>query len=384
MLADNFMIESLISFDRTVFPDAQVKPVLLFATKTKSTSAQRNVWFIRAQNGLPPIDLLPLVERQFDNLTDTSITKIRSRDLETSDTWGKHFKAPNLIAKIASHELMTKLQSQFNTHIGVQTLANDFFVLSSEQVSSLQIENCFLVPFAHSSQCYKAPLIEKHAVSTHFLFYCSDTKSDLCGTQALQYIEEGEKKEVPVRGKGTSVIGYQNKARIKRSWRPHWYDLRTGLEKRERAVILMPRFFSRNFQVVWNKAAFVAGDPFIECIPVNDNEIDSELYLAVLTNSLTELFVRVQSQLYGGGAHTVSPQRVKEISVVNLTLLTEEQKRLLRQAYRQYITTEARDRSVIDRALYEILQLDVATQKQIAEALEDLVKLSTTAKAKLS
>jgi hypothetical protein len=384
VLANSFAVESLISFDRAVFPDAQVKPVLLFATKTKSSSARRNVWFIRAQNGLPPIDLLPLVKRRYSDLSDTSVTKIKLRRLEASDTWGKHFKSPELIKEIASHELMTKLQNQFKTHIGVQTLANDFFVVSSKQISLLQIENRFLMPFAHSSQCYKSPLIEKLTTPTRLLFYCSDTKLELCGTKALIYIEEGEKKEIQVRGKGTSVTGYQNKIRIKKARRPHWYDLRTDLEKRERAPILLPRVFSRNFQVVWNQAAFIAGDPFIECAPKKDFESDLELCLAVLTNSLTELFVRVQSQLYGGGAHTVSPRRVKEIPVINLNLMAEDQKELLRQAYQTYITATVPDRSIIDRVLYEILQLDVSTQGQIAETLKDLVKLSTTAKAKYS
>jgi hypothetical protein len=384
ILVDSFAIETIISFDRAVFPDAQVKPALLFATKTKSTSVRRSVWFIRAQNGLPPTDLLPLVNRRYSNLSDTTVAKIELRDLDASDTWGKHFNSSDLIKEITSHTLMTKLQDQFRTHIGVQTLANDFFVLSSEQISSLQIENRFLVPFAHSSQCYKVPVIKKLAVATHFLFYCSDTKSELYGTKALRYIEAGEKKEVPVRGKGTFVIGYQNKKRIKTDRRPHWYDLRTALEKRKRGMILLPRVFSRNFQIVWNQAGFVAGEPFIECTPKSEFESDLELYLAVLTNSLTELFIRIQSQLYGGGAHTVSPRRLREIPIVNLKLLTENQKELLRQAYRQYITTAVRDRSIIDRVLYKILKLEVSSQNQIAEALKDLLKLSTTAKAKFS
>jgi hypothetical protein len=384
VLRDSFDVESLISFDRAVFPDAQVKPVLLFATKTKSVSPRRNVWFIRAQNGLPPIELLTLVNRQNRRLSDTSVTKIKSSDLVSSDTWGKHFKSPELIKEIASHELMTELQKQFKTYIGVQTLANDFFVLSPRQIESLQIEDRFLSPFAHSSQRYKAPLIEESAVPTRFLFCCSDTKQELSGTKALTYIEEGERREVPVRGKGLSVIGYQNKDRIKEAKRPHWYDLQTELNKRTRARILLPRVFSRNFQVVWNRADFIAGDTFIECTPTKDFENDMELCLAALTNSLTELFVRVQSQLYGGGAHTVSPLRIKEIPVINLNLISEENKELLRRAYRTYITATVRDRSVIDSVLYSILKLDVGTQNQIAETLRDLVKLSTTAKAKFN
>jgi hypothetical protein len=384
ILANDFAIETLISFDRSVFPNAQVKPVLLFATKTKSISTRRNVWFIRAQNGLPPIDLLPLVNRRHSKLANTSIKKIELCQLDSSDNWDKYFKSSDFIKGVASHALMTKLQNQFKTHIGVQTLANDFFVLSSEQISSHQIETRFLVPFAHSSQCYKTPLIEKQAVPVRFLFYCSDTKARLCNTKTLRYIEEGERKEVPVRGTGTSVIGYQNKARIKKNKRPHWYDLRTELEKRKLPPILIPRVFSRNFQVVWNQAAFFAGDSFIEFTPKNDFESDLELCLAALTNSLTELFIRVQSQLYGGGAHTVSPHRVKDIPVINIILIPDYQKDLLRKAYRTYISATVPDRSIIDRVIYDILQLDDSTQTQISEILKDLVKLSTTAKIKNS
>lgn len=382
ILIDNFNIESLISFDRAVFPDAQVKPVLLFATKTKATSMRRNVWFIRAQNGLAPIDLLPLVKRRSARLPDTSIKKLEVRSLEAANAWGEHFKSSDLVKEINSHPLMTKLQNQFKTRIGVQTLANDFFVLSTEQSLSLKIEMQFLMPLAHSSQDYKTPLIAANITATHFLFYCADKKSELISTCALKYIENAEEKIVPVRGKGTFVIGYQNKERIKQDKRPNWYDLRSSLEKRGLAPILIPRLFSRTFQVVWNQASFVASDSFIECNPTDEVKNDLELCLAILTNSLTELFIRNQSQLYGGGAHTVSPKRIKDIPILNLKLLTDSQKNLLRQAYQKYVATMPHDRSIIDRVLYKVLGIDLSTQNQIAQTLEDLVELATNAKVK--
>jgi hypothetical protein len=381
LLDQEFDVDSLISFDKAIFPNTQVKPVLLFATKTNSKSRRRRVWFIRAKNGLPPASLLKVVRRKSDEQFDAIIQKVTSAQLEPSDTWSKFFACADLVKDIASNRLMTKFTNQFQSQVGVQTLANDFFVLSSNQASELKIETRFLVPFAHSSHRYKTPVITKNTVATHFLFCCSETKRALRDTNAIRYIKAGERKEVLVRGKGTSVIGYQNKQRIQKDRRPRWYDLGTALEKRERPLILLPRVFSRTFQVTLNEAALVAGEPFIECTPNENLRNDLDLCLAILTNSLVELLVRSSSQLYGGGAYTVSPRRLKEIPVINLNLIREDEKECLRAAYRKYVGTSPHKRSIIDDALYDVLKLSRTVQKQIAKALQELVNLSTITKA---
>jgi tRNA1(Val) A37 N6-methylase TrmN6 len=382
VLRDNFSVEALISFDRAVFPDAQVKPVLLFATKQR-TDPKKNTWFIRAQNGLPPSDLMPLVRRHRNALADTQVKKVKLHQLEPSHTWTKYFESADLLQEINSHSLMTEFENQFRSHIGVQTLANDFFVLPCEDVETLQIEAEFLVPFAHSSQQYKQPVIDRQIVPTHFLFYCSASKRSLYGTKALKYIKAGEKKEVPIRGKGVSVKGYQNKDRIQEDSRPRWYDLRTRLQKQPASPILVPRVFSRNFQVVWNQAQLIAGEPFIECTPKENFKLELELCLAILTNSLIELFVRSDSQLYGGGAYTVSPKHIKQIPVLDLTRINEHQKDLLRQAYRNYVIDPNHDRSIIDTVLYDILGLTEQIRGRITQTLAVLVVISATAKKRV-
>lgn len=381
-LKDNFNIESLISFDRAVFPNAQVKPVLLFAKKKVDRLSRKNIWFIRAQNGLVPNQLLPLVKRQSTVVKNTLVVKVKPQHLQPSDTWSRYFQQQALLQTLVSHPLMTRFQTQFKSRIGIQTLANDFFVLSEKQITDLQIEQTYLRPFAHSSQSYRRPVIEASTKATHFLFYCSRYKNALHGTKALKYIQAGEKKVVPVRGKDATVVGYHNKDRIKRDRRPRWYDLQTRLDTRSAAVVLLPRVFSRNFQVSRNDAGVLAGEPFIECAPKDELAGDLDLSLALLSNSIFEIFVRVSSQLYGGGACTVSPERLKDTRILNAAELGEQPKSLLRDAYRTYISNDKHDRSIIDTAMYDILELSTTDRKQVSEILKTLVVISTTANTK--
>lgn len=382
VLENEFAIDSLISFDNPIFP-AQVKPVLLFATKLGKRSPQRQVWFVSAHNGLRPATLANVVSRRSDSLADVTVRKVPSRRLEPSDTWTKYFDCADLLKRLADHSLMTTFETHLTPQIGVQTLANDFFVLSATQAADHEIERRYLVPFAHSSQPFKNPIIVRDTKPTHFLFYCSATKKALHGTKALKYIQAAEKKEVVVRGKGTKLVGYQNKKRIQKARRPRWYDLRTGLDMRTPAQILIPRVFSRSFRVCRNEAEFIVGEPFIECRPNLAISADLDLCLAILTNSVIELFIRADSQLYGGGAYTVSPRRLRQISVIDISALNDQQKQNLRAAYRKYVASRPYNRGIIDAAIYDILNLDSETRANIAQSLNALVRLSAATKKKI-
>lgn len=383
VLEDEFAIESLIAFDNPIFP-AEVKPVLLFATKLGKPSPQRRVWFVSAHNGLRPATLTSVVNRRVYSLADVTVRKVPARQLEPTDTWTKFFDSADLLKKLGDHKLMATFETFLTPQIGVQTLANDFFVLSSTQLSEHQIERQYLVPFAHSSQPFKKPIIAKDTVPTHFLFYCSATKRALHGTKALKYIQAGEKQEVLERGKGTKIVGYHKKKRIQRARRRRWYDLRTSLGTRPPAEILIPRVFSRTFRVCRNDAAFIVGEPFIECRPNLAVGVDIDLCLAVLTNSLVELFIRADSQLYGGGAYTVSPRRLRQISIIDISALTDLQRHNLRAAYRKYVASNTQDRSIIDAVIYDILKLDSETRANIAQSLNALVRLSAATKKRIN
>jgi methylase of polypeptide subunit release factors len=378
-LQEHFVIESLMSLDRQIF-NAQVKSVLLFATKKSEAVATYQTRFIRVRNGLPTAELLQILHHPRAKKLDVDITVVKSKSLTASHPWGVHFKAPEVCERIAANELMTPLREIASTRIGIQTLAKEFFVLTPQGAREKQVEKKYLEPLAQSSRYIRTPVIEESNQVAHFLFHCARAKKDIVGTGALRHIEAGERQSVRVRGKNVTVRGYQNKERIKHANRPHWYDLATDIKRRGRWDILIPRLIYRSFNVIWNKAKVVPGELFIECSPKKDSKINIEVYLAILISSLTEVQLRSYAQLYGGGTTNISPGEIKKLPVINVSMLTSAQLLALEKAYLSYLADPSHDRNIIDEAVFTILGIDEAFKEKIRETLLDLVSLAATSK----
>jgi hypothetical protein len=379
-LLQYFEVESLITLDRRVFDDAEVKPVLILATRSEKTDPNKYIHFVRAKNNLP----VRVLQQSWNNpdieLNDIVRFKVKSSTLKVNEPWSIHFKAPKMYEQLASHSLMTPMANLAETRIGLQTLAKDFFVLTPEQANLAQIEEEFLEPLAQSPRYFDEPVIEIGSQPPFYILYCSKSKEELHGTHVLDYILQAESREVSVRHKGTTVIGYQNKDRIKKSGRIPWYNLRTALERRRRASILIPRLVYRTFTVVWNKARFVPGELFIEFLPLPLSKASPRVYLAILTSSVTEIMLRAHAQVYGGGTYNINPGQIKKVPILNAELLKADQEEKLKQAYTQYLLDTSHDRSVIDDAIGKILGFDVRKQRQLAEILEDLRQIATDSK----
>src|SRR5437016_7108787 len=99
----------LISFDRRVFDDADVKPVLLLATKLESTDLEWQVQFVRVKNGLPISHLKKSLESWDVGNTDIACTNVMSSELKTISPWSIYFKAPKLYEELKSHQLISRM-----------------------------------------------------------------------------------------------------------------------------------------------------------------------------------------------------------------------------------------------------------------------------------
>ncbi|MDI9644401.1 MAG: hypothetical protein QFX35_04175, partial [Candidatus Verstraetearchaeota archaeon] len=80
---------------------------------------------------------------------------------------------------------------------GPTTGCNGFFILSKEKAKEWGIEPEFLVPCVSSPKKLKGLVIRPEDVDECF-FMCDKPKEELKGTNALKYIEYGEKLEVEV------------------------------------------------------------------------------------------------------------------------------------------------------------------------------------------
>lgn len=378
-LQQNFEIEHLVSFDRNIF-DADVRGVITFATKKLKSVSNSKTHFVRVRNGLPAEDVLKVLSDPTFKLKDVDVIPIKSTELSSEEMWGIKFKSPEIYRRVQENESLVPINQVAKTRIGLQTLAKDFFVLTADEAKNLRIEEKFLVKLVQSSRYQKETIIKKTDDPIFYLFYCSEAKSQLANTEAIKYIQSAEEKTVAVRGKNQTVIGYQNKDRIIKAHRPYWYDLKTDLERRGVAKILIPRLISRSFNVIWNQGGFVPGEFYIEFLPNKQTtKVKIETYLAYLTSSLFEFLVRTKAQLYGGGAYNLSPGQIKDIPCLNFVLLSAKQKDDLEIAYKKFLKNKI-NRSEIDSLVFGIAGINEIFRDQIKAALEDLTEMINRSK----
>ena len=380
-LKTHFDIERIINFDRPLFENAQVKPILIFATKKTYPPISTQVAFTRVMNGLPISSLSQLFQSPEPNLDDINTKLVPSEELNDAEPWGVHFKISEIDMILTQNDWFVPLQEIAHTRIGIQTLAKNFFALTPEQIQDTGVEPQFLEPFAHSVAQFEHQVIDENIPPSLYVFYCSQPKDELNGTQALVHIQSGEQEMVKVRGKDEVVIGYHNKERIIKENRPHWYDIKSTVERRGRASILIPRLISHRYIALWNKAGYVPGGVTIELIPhvsLQSKEEDILLYLALLNSTLMEVVFRGYAQMYGGGASTVGLAQTKLLPVPDITRFTTDQQNTLISAYHAFLGNG--ERESIDDAIWDILDLNGDI---FYSAVEDLVMLALTAKKKI-
>ncbi|SRR6266487_2252861 len=150
------------------------------------------------------------------------------------------------------------------------------------------------------------------------------------------------------------------------------------IERRGCAPIFIPRLVYRTFTVVWNQAGFVPGELFIEVLPPPG--IDIEVYLAILTSSISEVMLRASAQVYGGGTYNINPGQIKQVPVLNANLPTEQQQGTLKQSYLQFVSDGGQDRSGIDAVVCDILGFSDRKRQKLRDVLEDLVLIATSSK----
>jgi hypothetical protein len=232
------------------------------------------------------------------------------------DKWGgKYLRAPDIFFTILDKgkDKLVKLGGIADIKFGIKTGANDFFYLSDEEAKRLKIEDEFLIPVVKSPRECKGILINPDNLK-YRLFICNKKKDELKGTNALKYIEWGEKEKIIIKqgtNKGKAIIGFQNISTIK--GRKRWWDL----GKHTPSNFLWTMTYRERFFVIANTG-------FLADARMYDMYCDN--YVGVLCNStITLLQLELMARGYGGGG---GPVDVKVYEVKNLLLpdLKDKQK----------------------------------------------------------
>ena len=191
----------------------------------------------------------------------------------TGDKWGgKYLRAPEIyytILKKGKHKLV-RLGDVADVRFGIKTGANEFFYLDQVAIDKWDIEEEFLVPVFKGPKDSKTIQIYRKDLSLN-LFYCHKTRKELNGTNALKYIQWGEREKFNER---PSCKG-----------RTNWYDV--GV--REISLGVFPSGFGEIFRFFLNKKFLI--DKRLYEIYTHDENV-----LAVLNSSLTPFMMEVNSR----------------------------------------------------------------------------------------
>ena len=146
----------------------------------------------------------------------------------TSNKWGgKYLRAPDIFYKILEKgkRHLIRIEKVVNFQRGITTGANDFFYLDKETQDKWQIEEEFLQPIIKSSRECKNIFVDANNLK-YKAFICNKPKIEIQNTNALKYIEWGERNEVTIKGggdQGKCVVGFNNLTTLKN--KDIWYSL---------------------------------------------------------------------------------------------------------------------------------------------------------------
>jgi len=364
-------IKALIGFQERVFPDKLVNSVCIIAEKRPNTiripDKDSETKFIQIEKA----DLLEGIE-DIEALEEKAVqsASVPQPYLDPEDYWDIWLRAPDIFDVIYSNGKFTNLSEFAKPMIGVQTLAKEFYVLSDETPEKDEIEDEYLRPLAYSPRDHQNPVLTDDC--EYRIFWCSEPKSQLKGTRALEYIEDAENRTVEKRYSDETYDGLHNKKRIKQANRSPWYNLTEEADRRLPSQILIPRRVYDNYTAVWNKSSAVPNENFL-ATTVEKNEYVKPL-LCYLNSSLGELCLRLSGHVYGGGVCDLNVSSAKEIQTLDLGKLEDTQLQVLSSAFDEFV--ETRDREILNEAVYEILEFTSQKKAEVEDALQVAIEES--------
>ena len=374
-----FAVRGVIGFQARIFRQVRVRPVVLLAEKRAApeSAKRRTVAFVSFSGPLP--DQLP---HDPGKLLDgaalqTGGTMMPQHEVKPDAQWTPLLYAPAVYKTLRDHPGLTSLETLAQVRLGLQTFAKMFYVVPLAVQQRWQLERRWLMPLLLSPKDVDTPCLSPDLAPRHYILACDAPKERLAGTRLLRYVEYWENQVLTPRGQAPPVIGVPNLPRVAKTRRTPWYNLLDHLTRRGTAPILLPRRMYRRLRVVWNQAGWVAGENFIEVTP--QTGIAPQTLLAVLNTGMTEMALRVNAHVYGGGVYSLSPGSVGNVPVVDVRRFAPSVLNRIDRAYNQFLHTNGAERGRLDAAvfaaaglpdpLFEDLQIALGRMQGVAAAI---------------
>ena len=407
-LLGNAKILYVVEFDRAIFPDAEVNTTVTILEKERSKLKREEnlVKFIRVKKKLDFDTQLNLVTEASESAEDDriKINLVPQRDLKEGK-WNVYLRAPPLFRAIIHNRKVKPLTALAKVFRGLTTGCDRFFVLSEDYVKKLGIEFQYLTPCVSSPKSVRGLTIEEDEIQEHF-FTVYEPKSDLHGTNALKYIEYGEKLEVkPKKGSRRDRRKIPELESLK-SRRP-WYSL----SKIPDAPILLVKMMDKGPKALWNRAKTHASNRFYYIIPKKKTEL---VILGFINSSVGAFLSEIYGRSYGGGVLELASYEVRNMPVIDSSTLSEGQISEISEAFETLANVkkekvrvedeveplkprskeerglfevemkeklgkvekaEQKAREILDEAVYNALGLTQEERKQLEDGVKELQEL---------
>jgi gas vesicle protein len=227
----------------------------------------------------------------------------------SGNKWGgKYLRAPDIYYTILEKGKgkLIHLGELTDIRFGIKTGCNEFFYLDNEKIKEWKIEKEFLKLIIKSPRECKSIIINQENLK-YKIFMCHKTKSELKGTNALKYIEWGEKQ------KSKDGIRWCKVPSV--SGRKKWYDL--GEQKTKN--YLWSRGHNDSHRIY--ECNIYSADTFSVLYPIKNYLITGAILNSTFTWFMKELFGR--TSLGEGGLGSLGIDLVN-IEIINIEMIPEK------------------------------------------------------------
>lgn len=225
----------------------------------------------------------------------------------SGDKWGgKYLRAPDIYFTILEKgkDKLVKLGDIAEVRRGFTTGVNEFFYLDEEKIKKWNIEEEFLKPVIKSPREGKSIIVNSKDLK-YKVFMCHKSKDELKGTNALEYIEWGEKQKTKDGVLWCNVPSVQG--------RNYWWDL--GKTKISQALCMMS-YNSR--YIFWKNNQFLIDERVYDI----HSDVDSVNLILSLNSTISFLSVELNGRAnLGEGALDFKVYEAKKIAIFNPELL---------------------------------------------------------------
>ncbi|MEM3386386.1 MAG: N-6 DNA methylase [Nitrososphaerales archaeon] len=361
-LLDYAKIHYVIEFDRAVFPDAEVNTAVTILEK-ESDKRKRNenlVKFIRVKQKMDLESQIRLIQETAESFEDEHIriNVVKQGNLKQGK-WNVYLRAPLVYQKIIQNPKVKPLENLAEVFFGIKTGYNDYFILSKEKAEKWGIEPQFLKPCVSSPKKVKGLVIHEEDVQEYF-FMVNQPKNVLKGTNALKYIEYGERLEIEVtRGskRGKRKLPQLETVRA----REPWY----ALPQLKESTILFPRLIDIKPVFLRNDAQAHAAHVFYYIYPKNKQY--TNILLGYLNSSVNALLVELYGRSYGGGVLELLVYEIEILPTLDPSSLSEDERSRIAKAFRIVV-------KAIDKRIKIEDELDAIKSRKEQRLLEDKIQ----------